>query len=106
VLPGARVVCRAGAIGSTYLLLRNRRHSASPPRPRHTLLRQRRSTRLHPQVRTRRRAVSARGSKGPVISSYIRWPDNVDTSSPDDFGITSRTPASRRSCSGWSKRRR
>ena len=27
------------------------------------------------------------GSKGPVISSYIRWPDNVDTSSPEDFGM-------------------
>ena len=66
VLRTRRVVVAAGAIGSTYLLLRNRAAlGIAYSRARHTLLRERRSPRVHPQIRTRRRAVPARRIEGP-----------------------------------------
>ena len=88
VLRTCRVVVAAGAIGSTYLLLRNRAALgiASPALGTRFcgngdllgfILKSERDGAPFP----------LEGSKGPVISSYIRWPDNVDTSSPDDFGM-------------------
>jgi cholesterol oxidase len=88
VLRTRRVVLSAGAIGSTYLLLRNRASLGIATPALGTrfcgngdllgfILKSERDGAPFP----------LEGSKGPVISSYIRWPDNVDTSSPDDFGI-------------------
>lgn len=88
VLRTRRVVLSAGAIGSTYLLLRNRTSLGIATPALGTrfcgngdllgfILKSERDGAPFP----------LEGSKGPVISSYIRWPDNVDTSSPDDFGI-------------------
>ncbi len=88
VLRARRVVLAAGAIGSTYLLLRNRNALGIATPALGTrfcgngdllgfILKSERDGAPFP----------LEGSKGPVISSYIRWPDNVDTTSPDDFGI-------------------
>ncbi|MGH9133600.1 MAG: FAD-dependent oxidoreductase [Ilumatobacteraceae bacterium] len=88
VLTASRVVLAAGAIGSTYLLLRNRTSLgiANPALGTRFcgngdllgfILKSERDGEPFP----------LEGSKGPVISSYIRWPDGVDTNSPDDFGI-------------------
>jgi cholesterol oxidase len=88
VLRARRVVLAAGAIGSTYLLLRNRASLGLATPALGTrfcgngdllgfILKSERDGEPFP----------LEGSKGPVISSYIRWPDNVDTNSPDDFGM-------------------
>jgi cholesterol oxidase len=88
VLRARRVVVAAGAIGSTYLLLRNRAALGIATPALGTrfcgngdllgfILKSERDGAPFP----------LEGSKGPVISSYIRWPDNVDTSSPEDFGM-------------------
>ena len=88
VLRTRRLVLGAGAIGSTYLLLRNRASLgiANPALGTRFcgngdllgfILKSERDGEPFP----------LEGSKGPVISSYIRWPDNVDTQSPEDFGM-------------------
>jgi cholesterol oxidase len=88
VLRTRRVVLAAGAIGSTYLLLRNRASLGIATPALGTrfcgngdllgfILKSERDGAPFP----------LEGSKGPVISTYIRWPDDVDTSSPEDFGI-------------------
>ena len=88
VLRARRVVVAAGAIGSTYLLLRNRASLGIATPALGTrfcgngdllgfILKSERDGAPFP----------LEGSKGPVISSYIRWPDNVDTNSPEDFGM-------------------
>ncbi len=88
MLRARRVVLAAGAIGSTYLLLRNRASLGLATPALGTrfcgngdllgfILKSERDGEPFP----------LEGSKGPVISSYIRWPDNVDTNSPDDFGM-------------------
>ena len=88
VLSTRRVVLAAGAIGSTYLLLRNRASLGIATPALGTrfcgngdllgfILKSERDGAPFP----------LEGSKGPVISSYIRWPDNVDTTKPEDFGM-------------------
>lgn len=83
-----RLIVAAGSIGSTYLLLQNRAAlGISTPAL---------GTRfcgngdLLGLILNSRRSDGPRsleGSRGPVITSYIRWPDGVDTGSPDDFGL-------------------
>ena len=88
VLRAPAVVVAAGAIGSTYLLLRNRRALGVATPALGTrfcgngdllgfILKSQRDGAPFP----------LEGSKGPVISSYIRWPDDVDSGDPADFGM-------------------
>ena len=78
----AKVVLAAGTLGSTYLVLRNRRSLGiqSPAL----------GTRfcgngdLLGFVMDAQRPLE--GSRGPVITSYIRSPDAVDTGNPEDRG--------------------
>ncbi|MET0325680.1 MAG: GMC family oxidoreductase [Ilumatobacteraceae bacterium] len=88
LLTARRVVVAAGAIGSTYLLLRHRRALGVATPALGTrfcgngdllgfILKSERDGAPFP----------LEGSKGPVISSYIRWPDNVESSDPADFGM-------------------
>jgi cholesterol oxidase len=83
-----RLIISAGSIGSTYLLLLNRKELgiASPAL----------GTRYCGNgdllgfilnSRTDRGTRPLEGSVGPVITSYIRWPDKVDTGDPGDFGM-------------------
>ena len=88
LLRARRIVVAAGAIGSTYLLLRNRSALGIATPALGTkfcgngdllgfILKSQRDGAPFP----------LEGSKGPVISSYIRWPDNVDTGDPADLGM-------------------
>lgn len=78
-----RVVMSAGTIGSTYLLLRNRERLGLG----------------NPALGTRfcgngdllgfvfNARVPLDGTNGPVITSYARFPDYLDTGSPEHFGL-------------------
>ena len=78
----AKVVLAAGTLGSTYLMLRNRRSLGvtSPAL----------GTRFCGNGDLLGFVLGAQrpleGSRGPVITSYIRSPDAVDTGNPDDRG--------------------
>jgi cholesterol oxidase len=78
-----RVVLSAGTLGSTYLMLAN----------------QERLKLDNPALGTRfcgngdllgfilRSKEVLEGTNGPVITSYLRYPDRVDTGNDDDFGM-------------------
>jgi cholesterol oxidase len=85
-ISATRVVVAAGAIGSTFLMLRNREALGvtSPAL----------GTRfcgngdlLGFVMRIGAGATAVAASAGPVITSYLRWPDAVDTGDPKDLGV-------------------
>ena len=89
VLRTRRVVVAAGAIGSTYLLLRNRASlGISTPALGTTVLRQRRPPRFHPQVRARRGALPARGFEGSRhLVVHPLAGQRRHRAMPEDFGM-------------------